>query len=112
MADSLRFDDDVLLCPVCWHSCLHHGTVTTFDRAQDADNGTAFRITPGADRSVSHSTQLTGNPSLRRGGITIEFTCEDCGNTSTLGIAQHKGCSVLNWQPKQWSCLTNSWEAP
>lgn len=112
MTEGLRFNEDLLLCPVCGNSYLHHGTVCTFTRNEDANTGTAFRIEAGTDGSIAHSTDLTGNPSSRRGGITIDFTCEGCGNTSTLGIAQHKGWSVLSWQPRQWSHVTHTWEAP
>lgn len=112
MAEQLRFDNDALLCPCCGGCYLHHGAVSTFTRhAEDADTGIAFRINAGTDGSIYRSTQLTGNPSSRRDGITIEFTCENCGNTSTLGIAQHKGQTFLEWLPNQWSRLDHSKEA-
>jgi hypothetical protein len=101
-------DDNVLLCPCCGDNYLHHGQVCTFTRAtQDADSGIAFRIDAGGNGSISRSSQLKGNPSSRRDGITVDFTCENCGNTSTLGIAQHKGQTLLNWQPRQWTVITD-----
>jgi len=111
VAEQLRFNDDTLLCPCCGGCYLHHGAVCTFTRHQDADTGIAFRINAGTDGSICHSTQLNGNPSSRRDGITIEFTCEDCDNTSTLGIAQHKGLTLMEWMPRQWSRLRHAREA-
>jgi hypothetical protein len=33
----------------------------------------------------------------RRNGMTIEFTCEGCGNGLELTIAQHNGATYLQW---------------
>ena len=99
------FHDDALVCPSCGGDYLHHGAVCSYTRIkEDSADGTAYRIDGS---SIARSSQLNGNPSARRDGITIDFNCELCGNTSTLGIAQHKGQTQLSWQPRQWTVISN-----
>ena len=77
----------ILVCPGCGGTYLHHGVVNTFDRDEDAENGRHVRI----GRGVVIDHDLRNNPSFRRGGLTITFSCETCSAESTLRIAQHKG---------------------
>lgn len=86
--------DGFLVCPLCGGSHLHHVSVTTYDRKEDAEEGTSLHIRAGF---MTFSNNLAGNPSLRRSGLTIEFACESCDTTSLLGIAQHKGCTIVDW---------------
>jgi hypothetical protein len=52
------------------------------------------RVSVGAAESAS-----SPNPSTRRDGLSIEFGCENCGDSKThlLRIAQHKGETEISW---------------
>lgn len=100
-SSEIRLKEDILHCPICGSNYLHHGAVTIFRRIDDTREGAAIKI--NADGTIAFSTDLTGNPSLRRGAVSIDFFCEDCGDDPTLSISQHKGNSVLSWESKRWS---------
>ena len=99
------YSDDVsaLLCPRCGGECLHHLGVTVFDRSEDASMLTKIGVngsTVGIE--LVQSTQ-SGNPSNRRDGVVIRFSCEQCnwgGRTDVieLTIAQHKGTTEVGWR--------------
>ena len=38
------------------------------------------------------------NPSIRRHGMAIAFSCEHCGDGFELTIAQHKGSTEFAWR--------------
>jgi hypothetical protein len=40
---------------------------------------------------ASIDTNLAGNPSIRRHGLSVHLQCENCSKVSVLTIAQHKG---------------------
>ena len=80
---------DVLKCPGCGRgSGLHHYRVEYFDRDDDARFGLHVSIQDG---KVTQDQDMTDNPSLRRGGLSVFFWCENCEDLSVLHIAQHKG---------------------
>jgi len=83
-------------CPACGEGNLHHGEVTVFNRGEDDPKclvtkvglfGTSIKITDGK-----------GNPSSRRDGVLIEFTCEHCYAGPVLEIIQHKGATFIQWR--------------
>ncbi len=77
-----------LKCPSCGGNYLHHEKVEIFERFEDAEKGLHVKI----ENSVATTdTNLEGNPSARRDGITIEFSCESCKARPELSILQHKG---------------------
>lgn len=91
----VSFEDDqnqILLCPSCKGANLHHARVDVWDR-------------PGEDQPSTKTSILapkgfdppTYNPSSRRGGISIVFWCEGCSERPVLGVAQHKGSTLLRW---------------
>jgi hypothetical protein len=87
-------DDDVMLkCPRCGtdEGYLHHGGVTVYSREEDGPV-TVTTINGGAAGE---------NPSARRDGIAIRFTCELCPAELELTIAQHKGHTHLMWRSVQ-----------
>ena len=55
-------------------------------------------------------SELSGNPSARRHGIAIEFTCEQCGDGLRLTIAQHEGHTLIEWLMRP-SAMAPSWRS-
>jgi hypothetical protein len=89
-----------LTCPGCGgeYSYLHHEAVTAYERAEDAPTTRVVRSN-GQTLSVEEvPSSRMGNPSTRRDGIAIEFYCELCPTLSKLTVAQHKGCTYMEWR--------------
>ena len=40
----------------------------------------------------------SGNPSDRRHGLAVAFTCEACPFQGELTVAQHKGATLVGWR--------------
>lgn len=98
---SVLFDSDTsdLKCPGCGELYLHHGAVRVFDRREDSEVVDVTKVVGGLSSTHRVPSTGSGNPSSRRGGITIEFSCEHCeGPGFTLTIAQHKGYTLVGWQ--------------
>lgn len=92
-------EDNVLLCPHCGESYLHHDTVNVYSRYEDGVQTMHTEIDANFQTKtalVASSTVL--NPSGRRGGLSIAFWCEICTGESTLTISQHKGRTFVNWE--------------
>ena len=85
---------DTLKCPRCKGIYLHHGVVSVFHREIEDRDTTAIVIDGWTARVVVSSPD---NPSERRDGVSIAFTCEDCLFTGNLRIIQHKGVTLVNW---------------
>ena len=107
----VQYDEysDVIKCPHCGDTYLHHLGVETFHVEEDT-NG--YRV--GIYDETSHGWPMLGitcpdnvvddktktNPGYRRGGVLILFGCEGCHNVSRLGIGQNKGQSMFKWSFK------------
>jgi hypothetical protein len=105
-----------LACPRCGYANLHHECVTIFTRipkpsaldedgsanTEDGELVLKTEITghegraPSVNSIVSHGRN---NPSPRRNGLTIRFSCEQCDARPVLAIWQHKGATMLEWLP-------------
>ena len=96
-------------CPHCEGGYLHHLGIETFHCDEDENGyhvelydetsmgwGMLNVICP--ENTTNDNTK--SNPSARRGGILILFGCEYCRNISRLGIAQHKGQTLMSWSFK------------
>lgn len=105
--DKDAFDNE-LLCPVCNGNNLHHGAVIKYSGTEDAEYVRVTRTEGDVFSSVLVPRKTSGNPSSRRGGIAVEFWCENChgewNGTSAnyaenfrLQIQQHKGTTYLDW---------------
>ena len=89
-----------MLCPACKDQHTHHNRVEVFSRQEDSFEGTHVAVV-GA--SVKVDKDMRNNPSRRRHGVRIYFTCEFCHfelNEETppmfqLLIIQHKGLTLL-----------------
>ena len=86
-----------LKCPSCGESNLHQGAVNVWNRAQEDSNTGLAACIDGQEGYVGKDERMTGNPSFRRDGMTIDFSCEHCEGGRTLAIFQHKGTTYLKW---------------
>jgi hypothetical protein len=77
-----------LQCPACGFNYLHHEKVEIFERNEDEEKGLHVTVENGV---VTTDMNLSGNPSARRHGLTIQFWCEGCEAKPVLSISQHKG---------------------
>jgi len=87
----------VLLCPRCGFNYLHQEGVDVYDREEDAEVGQHVTVVRGTTTVSDKATPSVGNPSSRRHGLVITFTCEGCANTPHLSIYQHKGQTYIEW---------------
>jgi len=101
MTNPIRFNDaggdHVLLCPSCGGDCLHHERVSSYDRAEDAD-ALLQTVVRGQHVSIQLIRNSVQNPSARRDGVAIEFSCEGCPAHVELLLAQHKGSTRCSWR--------------
>ncbi len=112
---------NVLHCPRCNDIYLHHEAVEVYER--HGEDGPSTRIalegmTPLID--PPNAVRLGENPSDRRNGIRIVFSCEyccrdlvaegpddycaaeycrQCPAALRLVVVQHKGNTFLEWEP-------------
>jgi len=82
-------------CPACGNGCLHHGEVVVYDRVEDDPVTLVTRVGMGTKTEITNGK---GNPSSRRHGLTIEFSCEHCSANPVLELQQHKGSTYLSWR--------------
>lgn len=89
-----------LLCPNCGCENLHQTSVSIFDRHEDAEITTVIKQSFDELSSRRVMSRASGNPSLRRHGLVIEFWCEQCPEdvAKALAIYQHKGTTFVEWQ--------------
>jgi hypothetical protein len=91
-----------LRCPRCAGPNLHHLGVTVFDRAEDAPVVIRTLVEGGKSKTDVVPNGDSGNPSSRRDGLAILFSCEGCGGDLAdpieLMIAQHKGSTEIAWR--------------
>lgn len=87
-----------LRCPRCDSAYLHHEGVTVYDRKEDARSVIETTVR-GGKVSVVPSAPGVDNPSSRRDGIAVLFSCEGCGDDPIeMTIAQHKGTTEIGWR--------------
>lgn len=91
---AVRLIDNILQCPCCGESeYLHHSTIDVFERAEDAAQCLHTQIDRGG--ATTKVSKARGNPSMRRHGLSVELSCENCGARSRLTLAQHKGTTIM-----------------
>lgn len=77
---------------------LHQESVEIFDCSEDSDKGLHVLAKRGKQLLVDED--MSGNPSYRRQGLQINFSCECCEGEArlhTLNIVQHKGSTLMFW---------------
>lgn len=78
---------------------LHQISMEYFDRREDSEKG--LHVYAQLGKQLLVDDKMTGNPSQRREGIKIRFSCECCnGEIHTLNIVQHKGMTLMFWSAK------------
>jgi hypothetical protein len=89
----LKFKYDGLCCPNCGESNLHQERVEVFERINE-DNETGVHVVV-ENGVASVDMSMEGNPSDRRDGVMMFFSCEHCPRRTWLSIVQHKGTTYL-----------------
>lgn len=84
-----------LLCPSCGFNYLHHEQVEIFEREEDQEHCIHVSVAEG---KATIDTSPAGNPSSRRHGLRIHFSCEGCSARPILTIAQHKGNTLVDFE--------------
>lgn len=84
-----------LICPSCNFNYLHHEKVEVFECGEDATYGVHVTV---ADAKAICDTSLEGNPSARRHGLKIYFSCEGCKAKPVLSLSQHKGNTYVDFK--------------
>lgn len=109
MRGSIKIEplNNVLYCPNCGGMAMHQSVIEVWNRAEDAETGTYFRVLDDHVKVTTNPVLMQQNPSSRRQGMSIWFWCEKCSLTETgldgppviLDIVQHKGMTILSWRP-------------
>lgn len=101
MKKQINLEHNTLLCPTCNSSYLHQSTIGIYNCEEDATTGLHLEVD---SKSFTMDTNLTGNPSPRRQGLSIVFYCEECDGehapSHILNIFQHKGQTMMEWEGK------------
>lgn len=112
LTTEIRIDDGVLMCPNCGEGYMHHLVVDVFMRP--VEDGDSERTTLMHDVGVV-ACLPSENPSYRRDGVRIAFSCEFCTYRTTedgevdttiprrffvMKIVQHKGNTFMDWDNK------------
>lgn len=92
----------VLLCPRCNSHNLHHKSVGWYYGREDSKNLTYTFVHGNSVHQEKVSRRGSGNPSQRRHGFVVDFSCEDCGSKDLeLNFSQEKGETVVEWRVKE-----------
>ena len=91
-----------LSCPRCSEGMLRSKAVTVYDREPD-DEMVARTVVQSGLVSSTVMPSSDENPSRRRHGIVISFSCETCdfekpAPTIELVVLQHKGMTQIGWR--------------
>ena len=97
-----HWGNQVLVCPGCGSAYLHSGRVTVYDRKagkEDAEHTTVTTVRNGRAKTTEDiPSGHAGNPSDRRHGVAVAFSCEGCDGKFELTFAQHKGVTLPAWR--------------
>ena len=89
-----------LVCPNCGSDYLHHQAVRIYNRAEDEQNCRKTFVSNDYSQSSVVKDSIK-NPSNRRDGLTIDFTCESCSGAEVVAqlcVSQHKGRTQMFWR--------------
>ena len=90
-------EDKIVNCASCGEPNTHQVGFIWFQRAEDAVQGSAVFITSsGQHRSIPYNDGPNSpNPSSRRHGSIVVFSCEHCDALTGIHFAQHKGITII-----------------
>jgi hypothetical protein len=91
------WDSQVLACPNCSNSYLHHDKVEAWERNNNGEDNAGFVVTTTGESTTIKSVKDRGGFRGRRNDVRISFYCEDCDVKSCLVVEQHKGNTFLLW---------------
>lgn len=102
----IAIEEGVLMCPKCGEGYLHHEEMIIRSRVAEDQPGTEYRIEHQRFSGRAIETGFHG----RRGDVEILFWCENCSvgpespevdpsKRFTLRIWQHKGMTMIEWDP-------------
>jgi hypothetical protein len=89
---------DMILCPNCEGTYVHHSDVIVYDRSEDAEEGLQVSV---QGKEVNINREIEGCPSPRRHGLSIKVWCEHCHYKSVIHIVQHKGQTFVDTEVKE-----------
>lgn len=92
----IKVEDGILCCPCCGFKYIHHTRTNIYERNKEDDERGLHLDVIGSSAQVS--TEMYNNPSCRRDGIIISFSCENCFKGSELRIYQHKGNTFITFE--------------
>lgn len=84
----------VLVCPACGGDYLHQEKVEVGFRRVEDETLSSVAITSRLGTSL-HGLTVPG----RRDAIRIYFDCENCARSLRMLIKQHKGQTLIEWEP-------------
>lgn len=90
---------DCIRCP-CEENFghLHQETVLVYPETEDQPLPAALSIPATGGKLIAETVPIRKpNPSARRQGIRIIFSCENCDRSPELCISQHKGDTEVRW---------------
>ncbi len=89
------FSGDAICCPTCDNDYTHPVCVESITRyGEDNEKGTRVMVW-GHKVNFSQDAN-TGNPSKRRSGIKIRFSCENGCDDFVVTFAQNKGRTMTD----------------
>lgn len=84
-----------LACPRCGEEYLHHCRIEAFNRQkEDSDHGLHVSV---ESQSIQVDASMEANPSSRRNGLAVLFSCENCSKASRMILIQSKGQTFVYW---------------
>ena len=94
-----------LRCPSCGGANLHHEFVRVYSRPEDCEWVRTTYVDAINAICGIEASEGSANPSRRRDGLIISFSCEHCEDEPALTLSQHKGSTYLEWldgTPLMW----------
>ncbi len=102
-----RFEGEAMECPHCESNNLHQSQVQLYCRTEGVSARTkresnVLIVTSMYDGMVSQCSDSEendeSNPSPRRQGMRVIFSCENCDNYPQWVMFQHKGQTYTGWE--------------
>ena len=88
-------EDRNLKCAHCGEDYLHHLEIQVFARPREDGKTYQTNLDATSPKVAFPRIALNGNPSMRRSGVKILLSCENCPGITALTIAQHKGFTLI-----------------